>query len=438
MDAHRRPRSAILLVLVALIATFSCAAEAGASTDGQPAIGVYTGPAGTAEHDGFSAWLGNDATYALDFTDDSQSWLKIASGSDWMLDPWAPWVKAKAGRRLVISVPMLNQASSGRLADGAGGAFDGYFRTLAQEIADKGLGNAIIRLGWEANGDWYPWKASTDPTAWKAFFRRIVGVMRAVQPKVSGQPRQAFEFLLTYNRGTSGTAIKFATIYPGDDVVDLLGLDVYDYKWLDTTSTPEARWSDALNQEMGLAAFKAFAASHGKPMSIPEWGLAQKGWDDNGGVGDNPYFVDRMADWFAANAATLRFQSYFNQLSGWTGDHRLATYVNAQARYKARFGLPAPPADGTAPTVSLTAPGAGATVAGTITLSASASDAGGVAGVRFRLNGADVGTEDRYAPFAIAWDTRSKPNGVYTLTAVARDVAGNVRTSASRTITIRN
>jgi Big-like domain-containing protein/glycosyl hydrolase family 26 len=435
--AHRIPRSAILLVLAALFAAFSCA-EAGASTAGQPAIGVYTGPADRAAHDSFSALLGNEATYALDFVDASQSWTTIASGSDWLLDPWASWVRAKAGRRLVISVPMLNQASSGRLADGAAGAFDSYFRTLAQEIADKGLGDAVIRLGWEANGDWYPWKASTDPTAWKAFFRRIVGVMRAVQPKVSGQPRQAFEFLLTYNRGTSGTAIKFATIYPGDDVVGLLGLDVYDYKWLDTTSTPEVRWSDALNQEMGLADFKAFAASHGKPMSIPEWGLAQKGWDDNGGVGDNPYFVDRMADWFAANAATLRYQSYFDHASSWTGDHRLASYVNAQARYRARLGLLAPPRDASAPSVSVTAPAAGATVRATITLSASASDGGGVAGVRFRLNGADIATEDRYAPFAIGWDTRSKPNGRYTLTAVARDVAGNARISASRTITIGN
>jgi hypothetical protein len=304
----------------------------------QAAIGVYTGPAGTAEHDGFSAWLGDEATYALDFVDDSQTWANIASYSDWLLDPWASWVTAKAGRRMVISVPMLNQGAGGRLADGADGAFDSYFRTLAQEIADKGLGNAIIRLGWEANGDWFAWKASTDPAAWKAFFRRIVGVFRSVQPTVAGQPRQAFEFLLTYNRGTSGTAIRFDTIYPGDDVVDILGIDVFDHKWMDDTSPPEVRWDDVLHQEMGLEDFRVFAALRGKPMSIPEWGLAQQGYDDNGGAGDNPYFVDRMADWLGANAASVRFQSYFDHLSGWTGDHRLASYPNARARYKARFG----------------------------------------------------------------------------------------------------
>jgi hypothetical protein len=426
--------AAIALVLMAPILT----SEAAASISGQPAVGVYTGPAATAEHDGFSAWLGTEASYALDFVDDSQSWPNIASYSDWLLDPWASWTKAKAARRVVISVPMLNQASSGQLAAGAGGAFDSYFATLAQQIADKGLGNAIIRLGWEANGDWYPWKASSDPAAWKAFYRRIVGIMRAVQPQVAGQPRQAFEFLLTYNRGTSGTAIRFDTIYPGDDVVDVLGLDVYDQKWQDVTSAPEVRWNDLLHQEMGLEDFKAFAAARGKPMSIPEWSLAPLGWDDNGGVGDNPYFVDRMADWLAANAAAVRFHSYFDHRSGWTGDHRLASYVNAQARYKARFGLPVPPPDTTAPTVALTAPGASARVAGAVKVAATASDALGVAGVQFKLDGANLGAEDRYAPFEMTWDTRSKPDGRYTLTAVARDVAGNARTSAARGVTVRN
>jgi len=137
-------------------------------------------------------------------------------------------------------------------------------------------------------------------------------------------------------------------------------------------------------------------------------------------------------------AAALRFQSYFNHLSGWTGDHRLASYVNAQARYKARFGLPAPPPDTTAPTVALTSPAANARVSGSVRLAASAADALGVAAVQFRLNGVSLGPEDRYAPFEMTWDTRTKPDGKYTLTAVARDVAGNSRTSAVRTVTIRN
>ena len=53
-----------------------------------------------------------------------------------------------------------------------------------------------------------------------------------------------------------------------------------------------------------------------------------------------------------------------------------------------------PPADTTPPTVSMTAPAAGATVSGTVALSANASDNVGVVGVQFLVNGAATGAED--------------------------------------------
>ena len=53
-----------------------------------------------------------------------------------------------------------------------------------------------------------------------------------------------------------------------------------------------------------------------------------------------------------------------------------------------------PPTDTTPPTVSMTAPAAGATVSGTVALSANASDNVGVVGVQFLVNGAATGTED--------------------------------------------
>jgi hypothetical protein len=396
-----------------------------------PATGVYTGPAGTAEHDTFSAWLGTPSPYAVDFVDDSQSWTNIAKHSDWLADPWSAWVKAKDGRRLVVSVPMLNRASAGRLVDGADGAFDQHFRTLAQELVDDGLGNAIIRLGWEANGDWYPWRASPNPAAWKAFFRRIVRVMRSV-------PAQSFDFDLTYNRGRSGTRVSFETIYPGDDVVDILGMDVYDTRHRDDTSPPEVRWAAALEQEMGLNDFKAFAAAHRKPMSIPEWALWERDHDDNGGVGDNPYFIDGVADWLQDNAADVVYHGYFNHLSGWTGDHRLASYANARARYRQRFGPPAAGPDVTPPAVAITTPRDDTPAAGVVQVAATASDGGGVAGVQFLLDGADLGAEDRYAPFALRWDSRRTPDGMHVITAIARDAAGNVTNSTAQTVDVRN
>ncbi|HMF95572.1 MAG TPA: Ig-like domain-containing protein [Vicinamibacterales bacterium] len=95
--------------------------------------------------------------------------------------------------------------------------------------------------------------------------------------------------------------------------------------------------------------------------------------------------------------------------------------------------------DVTAPTVSMTAPAAGATVTGTaVTVSATASDNVGVAGVQFLLDGAAVGAEVTAAPYQIAWNSTSASNGSHTLSARARDAAGNQTTSAGVTVTVSN
>jgi hypothetical protein len=94
--------------------------------------------------------------------------------------------------------------------------------------------------------------------------------------------------------------------------------------------------------------------------------------------------------------------------------------------------------DTAAPSVVLTAPGAGASIAGVVTLSADASDNAAVAGVRFLVDGDAVGVEDVSAPYSIKWSTLSVPNGTHTITAVARDPSGNLATSAPVTVDVQN
>ena len=96
----------------------------------------------------------------------------------------------------------------------------------------------------------------------------------------------------------------------------------------------------------------------------------------------------------------------------------------------------APPPDETPPTVVLTAPTAGATLTGTVTLQAAANDDQGVAGVQFQMNGTNWGAEDTTAPYSRVWDTTSATPGAYTVTAVARDAAGNTGTSIPVTVYI--
>src|SRR5207247_1122333 len=92
----------------------------------------------------------------------------------------------------------------------------------------------------------------------------------------------------------------------------------------------------------------------------------------------------------------------------------------------------------TPPAVSMTAPANGATVAGTITVSASATDNAGVVGVQFKLDGANLGAEVTAAPYTLAWITSTAANGAHSVTAGARDAAGNTAPASAVSVTVDN
>lgn len=94
--------------------------------------------------------------------------------------------------------------------------------------------------------------------------------------------------------------------------------------------------------------------------------------------------------------------------------------------------------DTTPPVVAITAPTTGTVVSGTVSVTASASDDSSVAGVQFELDGAALGSEATSAPYRIDWNTSSAANGVHSLTAIARDSAGNTTTSQAVAVTVSN
>lgn len=94
--------------------------------------------------------------------------------------------------------------------------------------------------------------------------------------------------------------------------------------------------------------------------------------------------------------------------------------------------------DVTGPAVAISAPASSAAVSGTVPVNATATDANGVVGVQFQLDGAALQAEDTTSPYSISWDTTTATNGSHTLTAVGRDVAGNIVTSSAVTVTVSN
>ena len=118
------------------------------------------------------------------------------------------------------------------------------------------------------------------------------------------------------------------------------------------------------------------------------------------------------------------------------GDGRIDLYEILRAH--GISGPPPPPPDTTPPDVTLANPVTGSIIVGTITLAASASDVGGVAGVQFTLDGAAVGTERTAAPYEMFWNSATASNGPHVIAAVARDAAGNQQTTAIASVIVAN
>jgi hypothetical protein len=103
------------------------------------------------------------------------------------------------------------------------------------------------------------------------------------------------------------------------------------------------------------------------------------------------------------------------------------------------YEIAAPTSSDNPPSVTITSPAGGATVAGTLNVAANASDDHGVTRVQFRADGAAIGTDtDGSNGWSAAWNTTTVADGTHTLTAVATDTASNTTTSAAVSVTVAN
>jgi len=261
-------------------------------------LGVFRASGDPAGARAFGTWLGKQPTVAVDFV----PWANVQNPI-W----WAQQWKGKP-YQVVYSLPIL--PSGGSFSACTAGSYDAVFRGFAEVMVRESQANSIIRLGWELNGEWMVWHAGSNPAGYAACFRKVVGVMRAV----SGQ-----RFKFDWNQTRDRPMLEAA--YPGDAYVDYIGIDIYDYPaW---HPDPAMRWSMLLSK--GLTWTHDFAARHGKPMSVPEWGL----W----GV-DNPYFIEKMAGWL--RQSNVAYHAYFDVDAA--SRHRLAHFPQSDARFRDLFG----------------------------------------------------------------------------------------------------
>lgn len=248
----------------------------------KPAFGAYLtyGPQGVERMDELSKWLGGAELSVGHTYLPGDRWSNI-EGAPNFLESWAEWRRAKDDRLFVLNVPMMERNEE-RVGDwevrtllqrGAAGEFDRHYRALAERLVKLDIPDTVVVLGWEMNGTTYTHRCGPDPESWKKYWKRIVTTMRSV-------PGQKFKFDFTPNRGRD--AIPWTQCYPGDDVVDIVGMDSYDQP----TGTD---FAEQVSEPYGLKQHVEFAKAHGKEISYPEWGLFRNG--------DNEEYMRKMLAW---------------------------------------------------------------------------------------------------------------------------------------------
>lgn len=251
--------------------------------------------------DAFGAWRGTPVDAAITYPA-SKTWQSIHDSS-WHITTYDGFQGV-----LVYGLPMLPTDDDGDFTSIARGDHDWVYRKVAQDLVAYGRGRSIVRIGWEANGDWFPWNAKAGQGAqYVAAFRHIVAVLRAEAPEL------VIDFDVACGTKLRGGRDRLDTLnllYPGDDVVDVVGCDTYD--WYHTSAKDTNSWNESKKPEdaVGIQDIADFARAHGKGLTVPEWGLASR---QEGGEGDNPYYITKMRSFFEANADVLVLDSYFNE-----------------------------------------------------------------------------------------------------------------------------
>ena len=302
--------------------------------------GAANANGGAKANEAFARWINHKTVWAEDF-EPADSWENNIEGGGWQLGEWQDWKKADPSRRLILSIPLLpggwDRSGAKRGADagkpvsfgaGAKGDYNAHFVNLAQNLVDRGLGDSVLRLGWEFNGGWYTWRASDDPKGFIEYWRQIVTAMRSV--------KGAEKLQFCWNPALGWQQFPAEGAYPGDEYVDIVGLDVYDESWAkdtypipdgatadDSAARRERAWNDfTYGGQMGLKQWSDFAKAHGKLFALPEWSISKRE-DGHGGL-DSPAFVERMHAFITDPKNNVYFACLFDVQAG-DGHHQMST-----------------------------------------------------------------------------------------------------------------
>jgi hypothetical protein len=309
----------------------------------RPPLGLFAGnwtrsaPATVAT---FEAGLGKRVVLINQFNGENGAWTggsgSIASSAGWLLGQPGRAL-AVPPRRLVYALHLginrpspnttgLSKAQWDKRGFGeiAAGQHDDAYQAVGRALVRAGFRDAIIRLGQEGNGDFFPGCACSDPAGFAAAWNHVAALLLAI-------PGNHFTVGLDF---TKDRPVAKYTAGIDWSLVGFINLDVYDETWdAAAQATPEKRWSYLLRH--GIKETLALAREKAKPVAFFEWATGRRGPI---GGGDNPYFIARMAELIHDPANNVLGHAYWQSNSGYAGVIGPTVNPNAWAEFKRQFG----------------------------------------------------------------------------------------------------
>lgn len=185
----------------------------------------------------YQAWGSRHAAFRRDWLD-----AIVARGRTPLLT-WEPWrlpdhrddaddaraeapAAASASSPTSGSTPRPEDQPAWALARILDGEYDAYIDTFARGLADLDA-EVWLRPMHEMNGCWYPWAGMVNGNAPEMFIRAWRHLHTRVCAAGATRVRWVFSPHASSHPGTPENAP--AAYYPGDDVVDLVGIDAYNW-----------------------------------------------------------------------------------------------------------------------------------------------------------------------------------------------------------------
>jgi hypothetical protein len=363
----------------------ACSSSGGSGpADGQYPVGLYVwNPGGSADWtaalNDFTNAMGKPPTLSDVFTSFA-SWADFDGDGGFEPTGFRAATQANASFANgvpIVGVPLMindwtNQASI--FQEIINGQHDSDYAGIVDAWAGQGFPGIYVRIGYEHNGTFMPWYAgyASSIDQWVSAFRHVAQLMKS-----EGQAKGINVMVVWNPVEINYNDWDTRTTYPGDDVVDVIGTDVYSpvyptdlTNWdangnsLGTTAPDAATWASSDSNRIhfwnypggksfdptnsggwSLLESCQFAGEHGKPIAIPETGSGNQ--SDATGPHDDGVFPQWLRQ--TLDTKCLALVAFVDIWDISPGDGQWCftcdgTKPLTKAAWSSNFGLNSPPA----------------------------------------------------------------------------------------------